>query len=189
MFRQIRANLVQLQAPLPSELMRALKPPAQKIHLAICISMTREPYSAFLKTLKSILRNVRMLCELFEGFSAENIVIFLIQDGFQNITGSFLETTNRRIIHKENLYTILARQRMRSMDNKEIEDLSSRDNYARGNDLSEQREINGRQSVLSCTEKSSEFETRSLHCSYTKTTLFLFTDSKDRREIQDLYQG
>lgn len=78
-----------------------------------------------------------MLCELFEGFSAENIVIFLIQDGFQNITGSFLETTNRRIIHKENLYTILARQRMRSMDNKEIEDLSSRDNYARGNDLSE----------------------------------------------------
>lgn len=95
MFRHIRANLVHLQAPLPSELMRALKPPASKIHLALCISMTKEPYPYFLRTLKSIMRNVRMLCELFEGFAPENIVIFLIQDGLENTTGRFLESANR----------------------------------------------------------------------------------------------
>lgn len=82
--------------------------------------MTGEPYSAFERTLKSILRNVRMLCELFEGFSPENMVIFLIQDGLEHTTGSFLECANRRIIHRENFYTIVARQRMRSMDNREI---------------------------------------------------------------------
>ena len=120
MTRLIRSNLVHLKTPLPSELMRALKPPAHKLHLAICITIGKSSYEQLATTLKSTLRNIRLLCSLFQGFKPDNVAIFLIHDGLDGLDSKFTDEAHRRILLKDKLHAIPRRLRkLRSESNSE----------------------------------------------------------------------
>ena len=57
--------------------------------------------------MKCILKNVSLLCQNFDKISSHNIVVFLIQDGLEKVTPTFLDDAHRRIIRKEQFYSLL----------------------------------------------------------------------------------
>lgn len=47
------------------------------------------------------MKNVSLLCQHFENILPNNIVIFLIQDGYEKVSSDFLSDAHRKITLKE----------------------------------------------------------------------------------------
>lgn len=52
------------------------------------------------------MKNVSLLCQHFENILPNNIVIFLIQDGYEKVSSDFLSDAHRKITLKEWFYAI-----------------------------------------------------------------------------------
>ncbi len=78
------------------------------------------------------------------------------------------------------------------MDNRELDDLSSRDSFARASSgLSESKNNVHTSTILALGEKVPESgdHTRQMHCFYTRTSVYLFHDTQDRKELKNVYNG